>query len=153
MLCTGRDEKIFGAIERLNGRMHAKCCLGDRDGKPHDEIVAVSNEARVRSHFQMDEQISAPAAARTRCTSTGETKGLTPIDPTRHIDGQGDLLTFAAFATARGARGDDNLAEPATSVARHGGDHLAEQALANTANRPGAAAVGARDGLRAAAGA
>ena len=58
-----------------------------------------------------------------------------------------------ALASTRGARRGDDLAQSPAAAARTGGHHLTEEALADPLHLPAAAAVAARDGLCAGAGA
>ena len=153
-LRAGRDDQLLVAVERRQRHGRAERGLGDRDRHVGDQVVAVApSSARARR----------PAGGRTGRRPCRRGRPAAPRPPRRSVEPESTpagtstwyvcSTRHPALATARRARRDDHLAEPAAARARCRRDHLAEQALANPLDLTAAAAVGARDGLRARPGA
>jgi hypothetical protein len=143
---------VLGAIECLEIDLGTERSLRDRDGHLGDQIVVLAHEHVRGADPQMDVEVAGAATAGPDGATTGEPQRGAGVDAGGHVD----LVTLvggdAALTATRGARRGDDLAETAAATAGAGGDHLAEQALADPLDLTAAAAVAAGDGLRSLAG-
>ena len=112
-----------------------------------DEVVALALEALVRSSPDVDVEVAVAAAPGPDRAEAAEAQGRAGVDAGRDVDRVGLLARSAGPRPgSRRTACAIVLAVAAAAGARAGGDHLAEDRLADPAHLAGAAALGA--GLR-----
>src|SRR5690606_33721815 len=114
-----------------------------------EQVVAPPLEPLVGAHPDVDVQVARTAPAGPRRAPPGEPHGPAVLDARRDLDGVGLLLHHPALALAGRAGVLDDRAQRLAPGARAGGDHLAQDRLADPPDLAGTAAVGAGDRVRA----
>src|SRR6476660_8701046 len=88
--------------------------LGEGDGHPDREVVAVATEQMVRGNVAFDDQVARWAAVAAGCTATLEADLLTVGNTRRNSGLHFAAASLGAGAMTRGAGiGDDHASSPA----------------------------------------
>src|SRR5207248_8983422 len=130
------------------GEMRAQRGLCHRHVERVEKVVALAHEPGVRPDTQVHVEVPRGPAPRAGRAAAGEAQALAVVDAGRDVDGVLTVLDPAALAPALTAGRADLLAQAAAAVAGGGGDHLAEDRLADAADPARAAALRALHGRR-----
>ena len=129
------------AVDGRYRDLRAERCLRKRDRHLAPHVVAAALKDRVRPHVDIDVQVAAGPAVRTRVALAGNVEHLVVVHARGDVDLDGLLLAHTAAAVARMARRIDHTAGTTTAVARAGGLHHAERRALVNAHLAGAAAL------------
>ena len=110
------------------------------------QVVAMTLKSRVALDAQMHEEPAVRPAAQAGGTSVGKSHRRAVLDARGDVGTQGHALWATTVAVAVGTRLFDARAHSLATRARLGGDHLAEDGVANPAHFATALALLARDG-------
>ncbi len=122
--------------------------LGDGDVEIGVEIDALTAEHVVGADPELHVQVAGRSTTGTDRAPALEPQGGAGVDAGRDVDGVGLVLEPPALAGALRARILDDLARSAAAGTGAGGDHLAEQRLADLAHLTRTSALDAGDRLR-----